>query len=109
MKTANGIYYNLSQSEYKFTIGNIVFYFSSRFYQQKFINSYLEERDRFNTALNNVYKDKFHIEFDVLAWIRLYTLIEKRGFYIIVGGDEVTCPEDLAFVGMLNLRKKSGN
>jgi len=111
MKTANGVYYNLKHSVYtwEFVDIGIKFYFSSQFYLNKFQTTYREEVERFNQALNNVYKDKFNIDMDILALIRLYTLIEKRGFYIKFKGVEVTCPEDLRFVGMLNLKRKLEN
>lgn len=98
MKTIRGVYHNLKDSEYMFGVGEVRFYFSSYFYQQKFISTFLDERDRFNRSLNNIYKNKFGLIGDNLAWLRLYCLIEKRGFYIVMNGVEVTCPEDLRFV-----------
>lgn len=98
MKTARGVYHDITLSEYTYTIDTITFYFSSEFYRDKFISEYEIEKDRFNQALNNVYKDRFSIKADVLAWVRLYTLIEKRGFYIIVNGVHVECLDNLAFV-----------
>lgn len=107
MKTKRGIYTNIKESEYTYSVFfnqngvhlDYTFYFSSEFYRNKFENRHKEEIHRFNRSLNNVYKDKFDIVADPLAWIRLYCLIEKRGFYIIINnGVEITCPEDLRFV-----------
>jgi hypothetical protein len=106
MKTVRGIYYNLKESEYVFTIGTIKFYFSSKMYRDKFMSRYLEERKRFNQALNHVYKDKFNLLGDMLAWVRLYVTIEKRGFYINIEGNDVTCLDDLVFVVTLNYKMK---
>lgn len=107
MKTARGVYHDLTESEYFYTVDDMIFIFSSLFYRDKFANIYEEEIERFNQALNNVYKDKFSIYGDKLALIRLYAMIEKRGFYLIIGGFEVKCLEDLAFVVMPNLKNKS--
>lgn len=109
MKTANGIYYNLKESEYQFHIDGVTFFFSSRLYYNKFAAQHVAEMDRFNAALMKVYKDKFSIDLSFLALVRLYTLIEKRGFHIIVEGVEVTCPEDLHFAGMMILKNRSAN
>lgn len=97
MKTARGVYLNLKESVYVFTIGEIKFYFSSDWNRTRFMNRYLEEKEKFNTSLNRIYKERFDLSGDVLAWIRLYTKIEKRGFYLVVNGCEITCLEDLAF------------
>lgn len=109
MKTKRGIYLDLRKSTYTFTpidIPEITFYFSSKFYRNKFANIYNEEVQRFNQALNNVYKNKFNIYGDLLALIRLYCLIEKRGFYLIYKGVEITCVDDLAFVVIPNSTEK---
>lgn len=98
MKTARGIYKDIKQSTYTFTIGKMTFYFSSLFYLGKFEREFEDECERFNAALNNVYKDKFSINADVLALIRLYSLIEKRGFYITINGVHVHCLDNLDFV-----------
>lgn len=106
MKTARGIYYRLWESEYVHTIGNIRFYFSSRMHRDKFIASYQAEINRFNTALNKVYKNQFAISGDYLAMIRHYTKIEKRGFYLEMNGVKITCLEDLAFDMTANYKMK---
>jgi hypothetical protein len=95
MKTKRGIYTNIVDSTYPFTVGEITFYFSSIFYRSKFMNDYQSEIKRFNTSANNVYKNKFCVDMTPLALIRLYVLIEKRGFYLKVKGVDVTCLEEL--------------
>lgn len=67
---------------------------------------YLEERKRFNQALNKVYKNKFTLVGDLMSWVRLYDQIEKRGFHINIEGNEVTCLDDLVFVVTLNYKMK---
>lgn len=107
MKTARGVYYNLKESEYTVTIEDVKFYFSSQVKLKKFINGCESEINRFNESLNRVYKNKFNIQLDIVALIRLYTLIESNGFYIIFEGIEITCPEDLIFVGTMIYKRKS--
>jgi hypothetical protein len=58
---------------------------------------YRAEIMRFNESAMNVYKRGFNLNFIELAVIRLYTLIEKRGFYMILRGEKVTCLENLTF------------
>jgi hypothetical protein len=62
------------------------------------MDRYIEEKLRFNKSLNKVYKNKFNLLGDILALIRLYATIEKRGFYMTIEGNEFTCLDDLVFV-----------
>lgn len=109
MKTTRGIYLDIRDSDYTFTpidFPEITFFFSSRFYLNKFQDIYGEEITRFNQALNNVYKNKFNIYGDLLALLRLYCLIEKRGFYITYNGVDINCVDDLRFVVIPNYKKR---
>lgn len=108
MKTVRGIYYNLKESEYTFQSSDYVgikFYFSSQFYRNKFAVYYDEEIERFNQSLNNVYKNKFSIKMDILALIRFYVSIEKRGFYLEIDGVGCECVEDLRFDTIMTYKK----
>lgn len=109
MKTRKGIYTDISESTYPFTVGEITFYFSSMFYRSKFMNTYKDESQRFNESANRIYKDKFNLDMTYVSLIRLYVLIEKRGFYIRFRGEEVLCPNDLIFVSQLEIRQKLGS
>lgn len=109
MKTAYGVYYNLAHSEWFYEVKGIRFVFSSEFYLNNFRDSYLDAVEKFNRSMNKMYKNKYYLEMDALALVRLYLRIEKRGFYLIIEGVEVTCLEDLAFVGTVNLKIKSVN
>ena len=83
MITARGIYNNLEESTYSFTIYNIVFYFSSQNYKNKFKQN-VESFVKYQTEkLKNFYKIE-HINFDRFLAISYYKQIEKRGFRIIV-------------------------
>lgn len=97
MKTRSGVYHDIKESPYCFTIGRMKFFFSSRFYLNNFMKRYQLEKDKFNNALNNIYKHCFDLSGDYLAWVRLYTQIEKRGFYIQLDGSDITCLENLHF------------
>jgi hypothetical protein len=105
MKTQRGIYLDITESTYPFTVGEITFYFSSIFYRSKFMNDYQSEIKRFNESANNVYKNKFCIDMTPLALIRLYVLIEKRGFYLKIKGVEVTCLENLKMALEINAKE----
>lgn len=72
----------------------------------KFKSVYEEEAERFNQALENVYKNKFNFFAGPLAWIRLYVMTEKRGFYIIIDGNEITCVDDLVFAVIPNCKPR---
>lgn len=108
MKTYRGIYKNIKESDYHFTpvdYPHIRFTFSSPMYRNKFAYTYEVEILRFNQSINNVYKNKFNIHMDELALIRLYCLIEKRGFHIHFKGVVLTCPDDLVFVTIPTFKK----
>jgi hypothetical protein len=97
MKTKRGIYLNILDSEYPFTVGDITFYFSSMVYRSKFMNLYREEIKHINQTTIR-HSHSFQIDMTVFSLIRLYTLIEKRGFYLKYRGEVVTCPDGLKFV-----------
>jgi hypothetical protein len=61
------------------------------------MDRYRAEIMRFNESAMNIYKRQFNLVFIELAVIRLYTMIEKRGFYINLRGEPVTCLESLTF------------
>lgn len=93
-------------STYPFTVGETTFYFSSMFYRQKFMNDYHEEMKRFNESTEKRYRNKFIIDMSILSLIRLYVLVEKRGFYIKLKGEIITCPEELIFVLQVEKKQK---
>lgn len=97
MLTQRGIYTDIKESTYTVEIEDFTFYFSSRLYKNKFIRIYQEEICRFNESANNVYKNKFSLSLDTLALIRLYALIEKRGFYIKMKERTIECLENVEF------------
>lgn len=81
MKTINGIYLNLKESEYKLNYNGLIYYFSSELYMNKFKNNVkqfiVEETAKLKT------KYKINIYFDTMLTIAYYKKIEKRGFRIV--------------------------
>ena len=86
MQTIRGIYNNLSESTYTYVYNGIKYYFSSKVYMEKFI-------DRLEAFIDEEL-DKIQVKFktkvsgDNAFAIKLYTLIEKRGFLIEINGNE---------------------
>ena len=81
------IYNDINESNYIFTYDHLIFYFSSKFYLEKFTREY-----------SNFIKDetmKFKIKYKCNAYIDemllllLYKKIEKRGFKVLYDGNEL--------------------
>lgn len=81
------IYNDINESNYMFTYDRLIFYFSSKFYLEKFTREY-----------SNFIKDetmKFKIKYKCNAYIDemllllLYKKIEKRGFKVLYDGNEL--------------------
>lgn len=81
MKTINGIYLDLKESDYKLNYNGLIYYFSSELYMNKFKNNVkqfiVEETAKLKT------KYKINIYFDTMLTISYYKKIEKRGFRIV--------------------------
>lgn len=80
----NGITYDLENSPYVYHIQygeNIFDYkFSSKLYMDKFMNKSFDNRKQVNESLTKRFG--FAVEMNLLADIKLYASIEKRGFLI---------------------------
>ena len=74
------IYNDIDESTYSFNYDDMIFYFSSQFYQEKFKNEYVsylkEETDKLRI------KFKCGIDADYMILLLLYKKIEKRGFRV---------------------------
>lgn len=86
MKTIRGIYNNLSESTYNYVYNGVKYYFSSKVYMEKFINRLEAFIDEEVDKMQVKFKTKVFAD-NVFA-IKLYTLIEKRGFLIEINGKE---------------------
>ena len=80
-----GVYYNLYDSDYTYTVyynSNyyIKFIFSSELYMKKFEDRLEANRRAINNSLSNRFG--FVVENPALADVKLYCMIEKRGFLL---------------------------
>lgn len=79
-------------------IGDSVTYvFSSRLYRDKFIKQYKSNRKKINESLSNRFG--FSVEFNILADLKLYGSIEKRGFLIYQNGEAFECLNSIILDG----------
>lgn len=103
--TRKGIFHNLRQSKYTVSNTEIVFFFSSKIYMNKFMTDYENNRITFSDKINKVMvKEPYNM--NTLADINLYLKIEKRGFYVWLKGVSITC-EELHQYGLRQMTKKN--
>lgn len=82
--TRNGVEMNLSISPFIFeTVNGYRFHFSSKYYLEKFISGYIENRNVMAEKLSKLFG--FRVSATILSDITFYSKIEKRGFYIVQG------------------------
>lgn len=75
----------------------IVYVFSSDFYRKKFSEKLQENRVKISESLSNRFK--YSIKCNLLADLKLYTDIEKRGFLILLNGEKIDCLENITLDG----------
>jgi hypothetical protein len=75
--TTRGVYHNLRKSKYTISNGEVVYFFSSELYRDKFLKGYEVNRI---TLKNKI--DKTPLNMDTLADVLFYEKIEKRGFFV---------------------------
>ena len=100
--TRSNIAYNLEVSPHEFEVEykdgeTLTFIFSSELYMNKFFDQIEDNRQRISKSLSKRFD--FKIENDKLSDIRLYTLIEKRGFLIKKKDVVFKCLEDITLSG----------
>ena len=76
--TLRGVYHNLKESEYTVSNAEIVFFFSSEFYLNKFMDGYQQNRKKFISHLEKNVDTTLNM--NTLADLSFYKSIEKRGF-----------------------------
>jgi hypothetical protein len=100
--TRYGITRNLVESPYTYTMDygyeELTFHFSSELYLSKFIERYINNRSEVNESLTNRFKIK--VKCDILADLKLYSSIEKRGFYIASTIGSITCLSNIRLDGL---------
>jgi hypothetical protein len=90
--TAKGIFHNLRESKYVVSNSEITFYFSSKFYLNKFMAEYQNHREKFTSRMEKLVNDSpFNV--NTLADIKLYKDIEKRGFFVKLFNVKITDDE----------------
>ena len=81
------VYNDINESNYTFKYDNLVFYFSSKFYQEKFIREYSHYLK--DEIMKLKIKFKCNIYCDEMILLLLYKKIEKRGFKVLYKGKEL--------------------
>lgn len=85
-KTKNGVYYDLTETEYTSKLYGYTLYFSSKLHKEKYDNRLNEYTNEFNKRIFKRYG--LNTKATILPAIALYTKIETRGFYITLGDIE---------------------
>lgn len=81
------IYNDINESIYTFKYDDLVFYFSSQFYQEKFTREYSQFLK--DETMKLKIKFKCNIYCDEMILLLLYKKIEKRGFKVLYKGKEL--------------------
>lgn len=81
------IYNDINESIYTFKYDDLVFYFSSQFYQEKFTCEYSQFLK--DETMKLKVKFKCNIYCDEMILLLLYKKIEKRGFKVLYKGKEL--------------------
>ena len=100
--TKRGIYHNLKESKYTISNDEVVFFFSSMFYLNKFMECYKE--NRLKQKYVRLEKETL-LNLSMLTDIMLYKEIETRGFRVKIKNVEVDWNE----LNKYALRKMSDN
>ena len=97
MRTRNGVCYDLTLSEYRHTIGDLTFVFSSQLHLDKFKVKLRDNRNTINRSLSK----RFNLTVDVskMADIVLYKKIETRGFLIVTNEGNELWQNNMQYVG----------
>ena len=82
------IYNDINESIYTFKYEDLVFYFSSQFYQEKFERMYTKFLK--DETMKLKIKFKCNIYCDEMILLLLYKKIEKRGFKVLYKGKELS-------------------
>ena len=102
MLTRAKIAYDLTNSPYKKNIdyGNsvITYHFSSELYMNKFESRRDDHRKTIEGSLYNRFG--FHIKSALIADLRMYSAIEKRGYLISVNGEYIKCQNNITLDGL---------
>lgn len=101
--TRRGVCYNLYktpyQIEYQYENGAaITFMFSSQNNLDKFNERLNDNREKINDSLSKRFK--FAIKQDIICDLKLYKIVETRGFLICSNGEYIECLEHIQLNGV---------
>ncbi|QGH74230.1 transcriptional activator [Bacillus phage vB_Bpu_PumA2] len=105
--TRDGVYHNLKESEYTASCEGVVFFFSRKLYQAKFLEKYEENRKKFYKSLKRFANETMY-NFDMFIDLHFYKEVEKNGFYVEFKGGEMSCLEIETMI-LRNLTKTNTN
>ena len=102
MLTRANISYNLHTSPHSVAVvyGDqiVTFHFSSELYTHKFRDRLNAHREEISASLTNRFGVTVYS--DILADLRLYKTIEKRGYLISIDGEKIECQENITLDGL---------
>lgn len=84
---ANMVFYELDNSPFFLRINDFMFYFTSKFYMEKFKNEYVSYIRSETLKLNIKYK--MIVDADEMLLLSFYKQIEKRGFKVKYKGVDI--------------------
>ncbi|HWI49889.1 MAG TPA: early protein GP4 [Rummeliibacillus sp.] len=87
--TTRGIYHNLKESKYRTFNNEVLFYFSSELYRDKFLEGYLKNRELMRNKSKAILNTE-RLNIDTLSDIIFYEEIEKRGFFVRLDRARIT-------------------
>ena len=100
--TRRGVCYDLETTPYNYRIeyndNSIIYNFSSEYNKERFINRLVSNREYINNSLSNRFGVTTY--FPELCDIKLYSIIEKRGFLIQVNSEYYKCLDKVVLSGM---------
>lgn len=104
MLTRAGISYDFDTSPYKLKVEynngcELTFTFSGEYNLNSFKNKLNDNREKINNSLTNRFK--IELECDILCDIKLYALIEKRGFLIEDKEERYECLNIIKLDGLM--------
>lgn len=99
--TRSNIAYDLNISPHKHEVEyegySVIYYFSSNLYLRNFKTRMQQNRKAINDSLSKRFN--FAFKSDVLADMKLYITIEKRGFLIEKNSEKIECLKDIILDG----------
>lgn len=99
MKTAKGVYLNISESDIFYSYSGFDFYFSSNFNKRRFIENIQNYINIETARIQNKYD--VNITLTIFLAVALYKKIEKRGFKIISKINEKELTKNVLFGNMI--------